>query len=63
MGIKVATGSDLKRTKVFIGYDPRTGKTHQTPNPITQENTMEPSGNTTEVKGTEAKEEGQKGEE
>lgn len=63
MGVTIASGKDLKRTKAFIGYDPRTGQYHEPQNPSSEQNTMEPSGNNTEVKGTEAKEEGQKGKE
>ena len=50
MGITIATGKDLKRVKKFIGYDPRTGKTHPTP----EQDTMEQGGNNTKDEGGEA---------
>lgn len=52
MEIKVASGKDLKRTKAFIGYDPRTKTNH----PFPQAPSEEQGGNSQATGGAEGKE-------
>jgi len=53
--MKVVQAANLIRTKEFIGYDPRTGKTHTIP----QEAPTNPSRDSEEIGQSEGEEEGQ----